>query len=109
MLLAALKSKKQDQEAAKLAELRVHGESVLLATAKALDTDADLVNDEERQEIIASLERLKEGLVTAERSLLMELLVDELHALTESFNERRMNRAIVEAVTGKDLRSGEHR
>lgn len=103
MLLLALKSKKQDLEAKKLAELRVHGESVALATQKALAADSDLVTLEERAEIEDSLQRLKGGLATADRSLLLELLVEELHALTEGFNERRMNRAIVEAVTGQAL------
>jgi molecular chaperone HscA len=104
MLLEALKRKKQDLEAAKLVELKVHGQSVLRATEQALQVDADLVTLDERREIEASVERLREGLDTAERSLLLELLVEELHALTQGFNERRMNRAVVEAVTGKSLR-----
>lgn len=103
MLLDAIQRRKQDLEAAKLAELRVHAESVCRATAKALATDGDMVTAEERSEIDASLGRLQQGWATAERSLLLELLVDELHALTEGFNERRMNRAIVEAVTGQSL------
>ena len=103
-LLEALKRKKQDTEAAKLIDLRVHGQSVLRATETALERDADLVTPEERQEIEASTERLRQGLETAERSLLLELLVEELHALTQGFFERRMNRAVVEAVTGRPLR-----
>jgi molecular chaperone DnaK (HSP70) len=107
MLLLALERRKQDREAAKLAELRVHGQSVVLATQKALVEDQDLLTMDEREQIEASLSRLREGLPVAERSLLLELLVDELHALTEGFNERRMNRKIVEAVTGRtDLRIG---
>jgi molecular chaperone HscA len=104
MLLRAATSKKQDTEAAKLIELRVHGQSVLRATETALEKDADLVTPDERQEILASAERLREGLATAQRSLLLELLVEELHALTQGFMERRMNRAVVEAVTGRVLR-----
>jgi molecular chaperone HscA len=104
MLLTALKRKKQDAEAAKLVELRVHGESVMRATKQALETDADLVTRDERREIEASVQRLQEGLEAAERSILLELLVEELHALTQGFNERRMNRAVVEAVTGQRLR-----
>lgn len=107
MLLLALERRKQDREAAKLAELRVHGQSVVLATQKALVEDRDLLTTDEREQIEASLQRLCDGLPVAERSLLLELLVDELHALTEGFNERRMNRKIVEAVTGRlELRVG---
>jgi hypothetical protein len=62
------------------------------------------VTPAEREEIESAVERLRHGLATVERSLLLELLVDELHALTEGFNERRMNRAVVEAVTGQRLR-----
>lgn len=101
MLLVALERRKQDREAAKLAELRVHGRSVVLATQKALIEDRDLLTTDEREQIEASLQRLSDGLPVAERSLLLELLVDELHALTEGFNERRMNRKIVEAITGR--------
>src|SRR5512133_150518 len=104
MLMEAMARKKQDRETAKLAELRVHGQSVAAATEKALAEDADLLTTQERIEIAASVQRLKDGLATAERSLLLELLVDELHALTEGFSERRMNRKIVEAVTGQALR-----
>ncbi|MGC4068715.1 MAG: Hsp70 family protein [Polyangiaceae bacterium] len=104
MLLDALKRRKQDTEAAKLVDLRVHGESVLRATEVALEKDGDLVTPAEREEIQSAVERLRHGLATVERSLLLELLVDELHALTEGFNERRMNRAVVEAVTGQSLR-----
>lgn len=101
MLLVALERRKQDREAAKLAELRVHGRSVVLATQKALIEDRDLLTTDEREQIEASLQRLSDGLPVAERSLLLDLLVDELHALTEGFNERRMNRKIVEAITGR--------
>jgi molecular chaperone HscA len=104
MLVQALESKASDLEAAKLAELRVHGQTVVRATEQALQTDGDLVNPDERREIEASLERLRHGLGTAERSLLLELLVEELHALTEGFSERRLHRSIAEAVTGKALR-----
>ncbi|HEY5960587.1 MAG TPA: Hsp70 family protein, partial [Polyangiaceae bacterium] len=104
MLLQALERKKSDVEAAKLVELRVHGQTVLRSTQKALDGDGDLVTPEERREIEASLERLRHGLDTAERSLLLELLVEELHTLTEGFSERRLHRSLTEAVTGKSLR-----
>jgi len=104
MLLSALKRKKQDVESAKLVELRVHGESVLKATVAALGTDPDLVTPQERAEIEASVLRLRQGLQTVERSLLLEMLVEELHALTQGFNERRMNRMVVEAVSGMVLR-----
>jgi molecular chaperone HscA len=104
LLIEALRCRKQDLEASRLAELRVHGQSAVRATEKALAADGDLVTAEERAEIEASLQRLKRGLLEAERSLLLELLVDELHALTEGFSERRMHRAIVEAVTGQGLR-----
>lgn len=104
MLLEALKQRKEDKEAAKLVELRVHGQSVLHATEVALEKDGDLVTPGERQEIEAAVGRLRQGLETAERSLLLELMVEELHVLTRGFTERRMNRAVVEAVTGQSLR-----
>ncbi len=96
-----------DVEARALAELRVHGEGLVRATDRSLSQDGDLLGDDERSEIDEALERLRRGLGNAERALLLELLVEELHVLTREFAERRMNRAVVEAVTGAGLRSAQ--
>lgn len=101
---AAALHRDRDTEARQLVELRIHAESILAATDRALVTDADLLGPEERAEIVTSLERLRRAIPKAERSLLLELLLEDVHAATADFTERRMNRAVVEIVTGQSLR-----
>ena len=104
MLLEARALRDNDIEARKLAEFQVHGASLVNSVSEALISDADLLTEAERVEIVGSVERLRRGLKSEKRSLLLELLLEDLHALTASFNERKVNRSIMQAVTGKDLR-----
>jgi molecular chaperone HscA len=100
----AIEQREGDIEARKLAEFQVHGASLVDTVQRALIGDGDLLTKVERDEIVGSVERLERGLKTATRSLLLELLLQDLHALTEAFNERKVNRSIMQAVMGKDLR-----
>jgi molecular chaperone HscA len=104
MIIETLENRDADIEARRLAEFRVHARALIDVVNIALAQDADLLSPEEAAEIRTGAARLAKGLEAAERSLLLELLVEELHALTEPFNERRVNRTIMQAVTGKDLR-----
>jgi molecular chaperone HscA len=104
MVAQHIRHRKEDEETRKLAEFRVHGAALVKAVSLALATDADLLTKAEEREITASVERLTRGLTSADRSLLLELLLEDLHALTEPFNERKVNRSIVSRVTGQTLR-----
>jgi len=104
MVLQARDLRDDDIEARKLAEFQVHGASLVNSVCEALISDADLLTEAERVEIVGSVERLRRGLKSEKRSLLLELLLEDLHALTASFNERKVNRSIMQVVTGKDLR-----
>ncbi len=104
MVLQAVDKRDSDIEARKLAEFQVHGAALAISVRSALVSDGDLLTEAERLEITGSVERLERGLKSVNRSLLLELLLEDLHALTEPFNERKVNRSIMQAVTGKDLR-----
>jgi molecular chaperone HscA len=104
MIIETLENREADFAERSLAEFRVHARALLDAVRSALATDGDLLSEEEHTEIKTALDRLEKDLAAADRSLLLELLLEDLHALTEPFNERRVNRAIMQAVTGQTLR-----
>ena len=104
MIIETLENREADFAERSLVEFRVHARALLDTVRTALATDGDLLSEEEQAEIITSLDRLDRGLAAADRSLLLELLLEDVHALTEPFNERRVNRAIMQAVTGQTLR-----
>jgi molecular chaperone HscA len=104
MIIATLENREADIEMRRLVEFRVHAKALVDTVRSALAADSDLLSEEEQAEIRTSLGRLEKGLTLADRSLLLELLLEDLHALTEPFNERRVNLAIMQAVTGQTLR-----
>ena len=104
MIVETLENREADTEARRLAEFRVHSRALIDVVSHALDADSDLLSNDEALEIRTGVQRLKKGLANAQRSLLLELLLEDLHALTEPFNERRVNRTIMQIVTGQDLR-----
>jgi len=104
MIIETLENREADTEARRLAEFRVHARALIEVVTRSLATDGDLLDQDEAAEISAGLTRLRKGLDTLERSLLLELLLEDLHGLTEPFNQRRVNRTIMQVVTGQDLR-----
>jgi molecular chaperone HscA len=104
MMIETLEHRETDNEARRLAEFQVHARALIDVVNRALDEDADLLTQEEATPIRTGVARLAKALESAERSLLLELLVEDLHALTEPFNERRVNRTIMQVIMGQDLR-----
>lgn len=104
MIVETLENRENDTETRRLTEFQVHSRALIDVVNQALAVDGDLLTDAEAMEIRTGVQRLKKGLESAERSLLLELLLEDLHSLTEPFNERRVNRAIMQVVTGQDLR-----
>jgi molecular chaperone HscA len=103
MIIETLDNRDADIEERRLAEFRVHAKALIQTVAQDLLVAGDLLSDEETAEIRASAARLSKGIETAERSLLLELLLEDLHALTEPFNERKVNRTIMQVVMGQNL------
>ena len=109
MLLDALDFGEQDLEARRLADERVEAERIVLATKKALDADADLLDDGERAQIEAAMTALSRAIQEATSASPIRRASDALADATHAFAGRRMNRAIQGALSGKSVGEMEQR
>jgi len=101
MLLDALDHGEEDYEARRLADARVEGERILLATRKALDNDGDLLEGDEKEQIEAAFRALDEAVREAKHASIVQARIDKLDDATHGWAGRRMNRAIAQAISGK--------
>ncbi len=100
MLTEALDHGEEDLNRRRLAENRVEAARILLATQKAIDSDADLLDVAERERIeraYAKLEQASRG----EQPSLIQASIDALDEATKAFAARRMNRAMARAIGGQ--------
>jgi molecular chaperone HscA len=102
MLLDALDHGEDDLERRRLAEVRVEGERMRLATEGALLADADLLEESEAAEIRAAVDGLGHAL-GGDQAGAIQNRIDELDHATHAWAGRRMNRAIARAIEGKQL------
>ncbi|MBI3202027.1 MAG: Fe-S protein assembly chaperone HscA [Myxococcales bacterium] len=103
MLLDALDHGEEDFEARRLADAKVEGSRMLLATRKALAADADLLDPAERARVEQALGALERAIDGAERVASVQLGIDGLDAATHEWSGRRMDRAIQSAIAGKSV------
>ncbi|RYZ04547.1 MAG: Fe-S protein assembly chaperone HscA [Myxococcales bacterium] len=109
MLIEALDYGESDLEQRRLVESRVEGERLLLATNKGLASDADLLNEDERAAVDAALASLKNAISTAKSANNVQAAIDQLDAVTHEWAGRRMNRAVAQAISGKNVADVETR
>ncbi|HEX7601087.1 MAG TPA: Fe-S protein assembly chaperone HscA [Polyangiaceae bacterium] len=102
MLLDALDHGETDLQARRLAEGRVEAQRILLATRKALDSDAALLEPGERERIDQAMEALEKACNGSEPTKITRG-IDAVDAATKEFAGRRMNQAIARAISGKRL------
>jgi molecular chaperone HscA len=102
MLAEALDRGEEDLEARRLAEERVEGERLLLATRKALAADADLLAPGEREAIEGAMAELGRALAGASAPL-VHARAEALDRATHDWAGRRMDRAVARALGGKAL------
>jgi molecular chaperone HscA len=102
MLLAALEHGEEDLASRRLIEERVEAERILAATRKALATDADLLEGDERARVEAAVADLAEA-ARSSRAALIHARVEELDHATHAWAGRRMDRAIAKAIAGKQV------
>ncbi|HEV7855716.1 MAG TPA: Fe-S protein assembly chaperone HscA, partial [Herminiimonas sp.] len=102
MLQDSFKSADIDMAARALREEQVEAERIVLATQSALDADAGLLSDDERNEVIALLQSVREKAGSADH-LAIKAAVDALANGTEEFAARRMDRSVRTALSGKKL------
>lgn len=92
----------EDMRARELREQQVEARRLLESTHSALSADGDLLDDAERAEVDALVERLT-TLVTSDDVEAVKAGVEALTKGTETLAERRMDRSIREALSGMSI------
>ncbi len=105
MLIAALDHGEEDFDARRLVEARVEGSRMLLATTKAMQTDADLLDDEQRGAVERAIAELQTAIERSKNPAVVQARLDELDRVTHDWAGRRMDRAIASALGGRQLAS----
>lgn len=105
MLQESFSTAQQDMQARALVEARVDAERMLLATQSALDADGDLLNEQERAAIDASMARLREAAKGSSDAAAIEAATMALANDTEAFAAQRMNAGIARALSGRKVES----
>ena len=102
MLQDSFKSADIDMAARALREEQVEAERIVLATRSALDTDANLLSEDELAEINTLLDNVKRTAGETDHAAI-KAAVDALAHGTEDFAARRMDRSVRVALSGKKL------
>ncbi|WP_076591811.1 Fe-S protein assembly chaperone HscA [Herminiimonas arsenitoxidans] len=102
MLQDSFKSADIDMVARALREEQVEAERIVLATQSALDADSTLLSDDERKDVLALLESVKQSSSGSDH-VAIKAAVDALAHGTEEFAARRMDRSVRTALSGKKL------
>jgi len=105
MLQESFSTAQQDMQARALVEARVDADRMLLATQSALDADGDLLNEDERAAIDASMARLRETAKGSSEAAAIEAATKTLANDTEAFAAQRMNAGIARALAGRKVES----
>jgi molecular chaperone HscA len=103
MLLDALDHGEEDFEARRLADAKVEGARIVLATEKGLTADSDLLQGDEHERVTKAVQELKGAIESATKASSIQLRIDELDHVTHEWAGRRMNRAIASAIAGKNV------
>jgi len=106
MLIDAIDHGEEDLAARRLAEARLEAHRIGTSTRKSVDNDPELLAAGERERIETALAALDEASTGADPRKI-QLRIDDLDASTKAFAERRMNRAIAQAIEGQKLESVE--
>jgi molecular chaperone HscA len=101
MLIEALDHGEEDLERRRQAEAMVEAQRVMLATDKALASDADLLRSEEREGVEQALARLRQSVTSSAGASALQLHTQQLDDATHGWAGRRMDRAIQQAIGGK--------
>jgi molecular chaperone HscA len=103
MLIDALDHGESDFELRRLRDAQVEATRILLATDKALDSDADLLDEAERARVEQALNAARSAASSASKASVVESAISALDDATHEWAGRRMNRAIQSAIAGKNL------
>ena len=103
MLSESFSHAEDDMKARALREQQVEAERVLEALVPALEADGDLLNEEERQTIVASMEKLLQVRQSAESPRDIGAAIEAVAQCTDDFAARRMDKSIKAALAGQSL------
>ncbi|MCW5299709.1 Fe-S protein assembly chaperone HscA [Herbaspirillum lusitanum] len=102
MLQDSFQSADEDMKRRALREEQVEAERIILATQSALDADSALLTEQERIDIAALIEIVREK-AQSDDHLAIKASVEALAHGTEEFAARRMDRSVHAALAGKKL------
>jgi len=102
MLLDAIDHGEEDLAKRKLVEARVDAHRVIASTKKSMVADPELLEPREQAKIEAAILALESAVKESDANRIT-LRVDDLDGATKEFAGRRMNRAIAQAIAGKQL------
>ena len=103
MLQDSFTTAEVDMKSRALAESRVDGDRMLLATVSALNVDANLLSNEERRDIDSLMAVLRDTVISSQSAGVIEAATKALADGTEAFAAARMNRGIQTALAGKNI------
>lgn len=104
MLQDGFSTAQEDMKARALVEARVDADRMLMATQSALDADGDVLTTQQRDDILALMQALRQAVIS-EDATHIEAATQALAKGTEAFAAERMNRGIREALAGKSIQS----
>ncbi|MFC5416256.1 Fe-S protein assembly chaperone HscA [Dongia soli] len=102
MLRDSLTHAREDMERRLLIEARVEAERVLLALSAALKADGNLLDASEKAAINGAIAQVRQAMSSEDRDRI-NATVEILEQATHGFAQKRMDRAIAEALTGHSL------
>lgn len=102
MLLDSFEHAEEDIHQRQLIERTVEAQAMIAATEKALASDGDLLDEDERAEIDGALAALRDAIDTRDERAIQQR-IETLDRATQPLAERRMNRAIARAVAGRTI------
>jgi molecular chaperone HscA len=102
MLIESFEHAEEDIAARQLAERTVEAERMITATEAALAQDSALLDEDELAEVAGATKALRDALAKRD-SRAIHLRTEALDRATTPLAERRMNRAIAEAMAGRKV------
>ena len=102
MLQSAFSSSNTDMQARALAEARVDAQALVDALTKALAVDRALLSDTEHAALTSQVAHLKQLALAADHRAIVRA-AEALNIASTEFAGRRMDRAVREALTGKNI------
>lgn len=102
MLRASMEHAKEDILERLLVEARVEAQRTIYDLESAMQADGELLDEKERNRILVQIAALSEAMAGDERELI-DAQMQALHELSNSFAQRRMDKAIGSALQGTHI------